>query len=96
MNARKIAAMHQVYGKVHGQTCKECPHFRRDRYHNKCEGYGISASVATDWSPHWSACFLIFDEELSFDHVPLFERLERKNGNEPIKGQISMFEEVNE
>lgn len=95
MNARKIAAMHQVYGKVHGKTCEECPHFRRDGLHYKCKAYGISLSVATDWSRHWSACFLIF-KELPSDHVPVFDRLKRKNDNEPIEGQISMFEEVNQ
>ena len=101
MMQRKNIAMYRIYGRAFEScTCADCPHLVRygtipGVLHYKCKAYGTSSSEATDWRRHWQACLLIF-KELPSDHVPLFERLTKNSDNEPIKGQISMFEEVNQ
>ena len=61
VNARKIDAMHDLFGIMEGKRCGFCPHLRRiirDRAYYKCECYGISSSQATDWAKSWMACGL--------------------------------------
>ena len=101
MNARKIAAMHQVFGKSPGHICTDCPallckegHGRR---YYKCYCYGDSASTATDWAKSWPACGL-WGQAIRRGHVALINRLkhDKRANDKPIEGQISMFEEVSE
>lgn len=99
MTERKIAAMHKEYGKAYGYKCGECPWlYRVQRYGKawyKCSYYGNSNSQATDWAKSWTACGL---HDKSIEGItPMIKRIQAKRDeNEPIKGQISMFEEVEE
>lgn len=97
MAGRKITAMHREYGKDTAHKCVNCQNFcihattSRTRY--KCMAYGVSASAATDWAKRWIACGL-YGKTLAIDCVPLIKRLTRtKKQEEPLDGQISMWEE---
>ena len=96
---RKFAAMHREFGKAHGRTCGECQHLqcsvvRSGRRFYKCRVYGISKAESTDWACRWDACMMIY-QELPSGFIPLIDRLRhsRRMKNEPVDGQISMFEE---
>lgn len=99
MNDRKFAAMHREFGKAHGRTCGECQHLqcsvvRSGRRFYKCRVYGISKAESTDWACRWDACMMIY-QELPSGFIPLIDRLRHSHRmkNEPVDGQISMFEE---
>lgn len=93
MIARKIHAMHRLYGETYGQ-CKDCPHFIEGYYHDrklfKCEAYGVTHSEATDWRKSWSACKLI-DLPLP-EERPVIDRIrgQREHIREEIPGQMEM------
>lgn len=96
MTDQKIAAMHNEYGKANGYKCGDCPWLHRVRSYGKswykCPYYGESNSQATDWSKSWTACGL--HDKCINGITPLVKRIEAKRAeNEPIDGQISMFEE---
>lgn len=79
MADRKIAAMHREYGKDHA---------------HRCAVYGVSGSAASDWAKKWTACGM-YGHPASKGDTPLFERLKhakRKADDEPLDGQISMWE----
>lgn len=60
----KSERMWQMYGKRSDKICGTCGYLiRRGPEHDpevyfKCERYGISSSVATDWRKKWIACGL--------------------------------------
>ena len=58
--ADKIGFMHDYYGEDRGHACWQCCHFERWQAGNKtvrkCNVYGISRSVATDWNASFTAC----------------------------------------
>ena len=100
MNARKIDAMHILYGKGEG-CCDECPFFCEGYYHDKklfkCSVYGMTHSEATDWRKKYEACGL--KDKPRPDDRPVIDRLRGQRilmENEQIKGQISMEEIINE
>lgn len=93
MVMRKIDLMHQQFGKTDGKFCKDCfnlaIHQWGTRYH-KCLVYGVSNSEATDWKMKYPACGMFNKEWNGNDIVRLVSR--SADENEPIKGQIGMFE----
>lgn len=100
MADRKLAAMHKEYGKAYGYTCAGCQQLVAHRFPSgrqvyKCAAYGESHSEATDWARSWPACGL-HGLPVDKDRTPLLERLKhaKRPDNEPIEGQISMFEGV--
>ncbi len=100
MSARKIEAMHREYGKDYGYKCGDCPWCYRVQGHTKgyykCAAYGNSNSEATDWAKSWPACGL---RSKSIQGItPMIKRLQcaKRPDNEPIEGQISIFDEVKE
>ena len=101
MNARKIEAMHILYGTGEG-FCDDCPFFREGWYHDrhyfKCVVYGMTHSEATDWRRKYAACGLKHKETRP-DERPVIDRLRGQKTHEEeeqIEGQISMEEILNE
>lgn len=100
MIARKIDAMHRLYGTVSGKKCGNCPHLIEGYYHDrklmKCKAYGLSHSEATDWRKKWDACRLIGlplpENGTVLDRI----RWQRERVEQQVKGQISMEEIINE
>lgn len=93
MIARKIDAMHALYGTADGQ-CRDCPHFVEGYYHDKklfkCEAYGFTHSDASDWRKSYTCCGL---KDLPLpDDGPVIDRLKRQRiyVEKPIEGQIAM------
>lgn len=93
---RKLAAMHEAYGKEPGLTCGKCPHLIRKEYgriYFKCAGYGDTNAVSTDWAKKWCACGLITKEDISL-LVPMVNQIKhmpkRKTVFEQIPGQMEM------
>ena len=93
MADKKLAAMHQEFGRAYGMKCIKCPLLKQDRRPCKCKAYGVSMSAATDWSPALEACGLCLKAELPEGFVPLFDRIKRRKrpDNTPIEGQLDMF-----
>jgi len=54
-----IIRMYEMFGKSDGK-CGNCKHFNRalyrDRKYNKCDIYGWSHSIASDFRVNWQAC----------------------------------------
>ena len=100
MNARKIDAMHILYGTGEG-FCDDCPFFCEGYYHDKklfkCSVYGMTHSEATDWRKKYAACGLKHKESRPDDR-PVIDRLRGLKSHcmdEPVEGQISMEEMLN-
>ena len=56
---KRIRAMHGLYGKTDGKTCKACIHllrFRQGTYWHKCNLSKMTKSTASDWRAGWPAC----------------------------------------
>jgi len=91
--ARKYEAMYIEYGKDTGHGCGECSNFIRSKYHGrilqKCKGYGLSNSEATDWRQSWSACGM-FNKSFA-GRKPMVDCLTRAAiDNAPIDGQLTL------
>lgn len=95
MIERRIAAMHKRYGTMYGESCKGCAHLISGDYHDKryhkCELYGLSHSVSSDWRLSWMACGM-FDYPVDMETwVPIMKLVNHTKGAEPpIEGQIEM------
>ena len=92
---RKIDAMHKLFGISPGKRCGDCQHLRTyqqgQRRWFKCELYGTSASVATDWVKKWDACGL-FDKPAPKGYRQIIKTLTNDPKKiMPIMGQIDMF-----
>ena len=93
MVAKKIDAMHALYGTADGH-CRDCPHLISGRYHDrilhKCEAYGCTHSEATDWRLKWAACGLkntpLPDERPVIDRI----RGRRDHVEEQLPGQMQI------
>ena len=94
MSVRKIEAMHYYYGYGVG-FCKDCHHFREKEYgrtYFKCLVYGDSDSEATDWRKSYIACGLI-DKPFPEGDIRIVKRIiVNRNDDEPLPGQISIFD----
>lgn len=98
MNARKIDAMHILYGLGEG-TCADCPHFEEGYYHDKklmkCSVYGMTHSEATDWRKKYPACGLKTRPFPEYDRrVIEILRRGRIRMDVPVEGQITMDEVI--
>lgn len=95
MVVRKIAAMHKLFGVTPGQKCGDCPHLRTYQHGYtrwfKCEIYGTSASVSTDWVKKWQACGL-FNKPAPKGYTSIIRTLTSEPKKiMPVEGQIDMF-----
>lgn len=91
---RKIAAMHKFFGTTPDKKCGDCPHLHTYRHGTKrwfkCEIYGESASVSTDWVKKWLACGL-FDKPAPKGYTSIIRTLKSDPKRfEPVEGQIPM------
>ena len=93
MSKRKIALMHEMFGKNEKYCCAECDHFRKIYYHDKtyrkCEVYGLTRSEATDWKASNVACGLAPDKTYMGRNIVEMVT-PHKDANEPINGQMSI------
>lgn len=77
--AQRLATMHQRHGRAaDGVTCRGCAWLVRYGHHDqrylKCERYGISRSMATDWRARWQACGLFQTSLTVAQHIARSER----------------------
>lgn len=80
---RKIDRMHELFGTLPGQKCRDCYHLKGGvNEYRKCEVYGRSASEATDWALKYDACGL-FNKPYDGD-VPIV-RLQRGDPKEEVQ-----------
>ena len=91
--ARKYEAMYIVYGKDPDHRCGQCSNFIRFEYRGmnlqKCNGYGLTHSEASDWRQFWAACGM-YNKPFEGQR-PLIECLTRKaTDNSPIEGQMKL------
>ena len=96
MVVRKIALMHLKFG-YSGGCCNECSNFGRFSYHDKkyskCSVYGITNSDASDWSGRYECCGM---KNKEWKEKPIISIVQRdKKEINPIPGQISLFESIN-
>ena len=90
MNARKIEAMHAMYGKRYGCICRDCCNMVQEDYHGrryyKCIAYGDSRGESTDWVLRYHACGLWGVPFKQIGKVPLIEVL--KHAKRPPEGPV--------
>lgn len=90
---RKITAMWDYFGMLEGCSCGDCIHLVEGTNSWKCEIYGQSASVATDWVKGWTACKAYNVQ--SINRRDIYKTLNSQVRTEaPVQldGQISMEE----
>ena len=92
---RKIERMHQLFGVCEEHKCKECCHFKKEKFHDKnyrkCLIYGDSHSQSTDWVGKYTACGL-YNKPYEGD-VEIYTIRDTQRQNEPLEGQMSLFGE---
>ena len=90
----KIDKMHHMFGTCENHICKECCHYKTERYHGKnyrkCICYGQSNSESTDWKASYTACGL-FNQPWE-DGVEIYKCGIIKDVEKPLKGQMSIFD----
>lgn len=55
----RLRAMHKMYGKAEGKTCKNCKYLLRFKMGGswmKCKLSNQTHGKATDWKAGWQAC----------------------------------------
>lgn len=99
----KIKAMHDEFGKKEGHKCKECSNLYRYNYKSimlkKCTCYGLTHSSSTDWNLNFIACGLFnkyYDGKKVIEMAPHKTRKHTEIIEEPIDGQINIFDILNE
>lgn len=94
MEGRKIEAMHKLFGVTPGQKCGDCPHlltFKQSRSWFKCEIYGDTRSVSSDWVKKWPACGL-FNKPAPKGYTSIIRTLMRDPKKiMPVEGQLDIF-----
>ena len=89
---RKIERMHELFGVIKGEKCKDCKHLHGGvNEYRKCLVYGNTRSEATDWALKYTACGL-FNQPYEGD-VPIV-RLNQGVPKEEtqIEGQMNLLE----
>lgn len=93
---RKIELMYSLFGRNEDGKCKDCQHYTKYKYHDKhyrkCEVYGITNSEASDWTGKYTACGLYPDKPYNGDREVIKISRSRKQPEQQIKGQMSLFE----
>ena len=91
---RKIQLMHQMFGISEQNKCKDCCHFITERYrgknYHKCKIYGQTNSEASDFRCSYTACGL-YNRPYDGD-VEIISIRPKKDAEEPIEGQMRLFE----
>ena len=95
MALRKLALMHQKFGRCEGHICGECSNlisgYYRGRILRKCTIYGVTHSEASDGAKRWYACGLFNG---TYTGRPIIELVKPgKDGGEPLENQISFLKE---
>ena len=96
---KNIDVMYELFGKTEGQKCKDCSNLVKHIYsrtYYKCSVFGETSSSASDWRLKYDACGY-FNKEC--DWIPVIEykkHLPRKQEEEQIKGQMSLFDKEEE
>ena len=94
MTVRKIALMHQEFGKLDGHNCGECYHFHREFYrgkkYRKCDVYGLTNSEASDWAKSYPACGCFNKEWHGKNVIELVKHSSKKGFDFPLEGQTKM------
>ena len=93
MLRRKIDLMHDLFGKIEDQKCRDCNNLACGTYHDKtlrkCRVYGLTHSEASDWRLKYTACGM-FNRE--FSGPPIIKRIRQFGKVVPVQldGQIEM------
>ena len=95
MALRKLALMHQKFGRCESHICGECSNLisvcYAGRILRKCTIYGVTHSEASDWAKRWYACGLFNG---TYTGRPIIELVKPGNdGGEPLENQISFLKE---
>ena len=98
MALRKLALMHQQFGRCEGHICGECSNLISGRYRGrilrKCRVYGLTHSEASDWAKRWAACGIFNGVYTGRPIIELVKPCKLGNpGTEPLDNQISLLEE---
>ena len=94
MNEKKISKMHGQHGKIEGKICKDCPNLKRYTHHytrkkyRKCEAYGVTSSIASDWAEKYPACGLHGEDIHQIAGYVTFVESEK---TKTIEGQLSLI-----
>jgi hypothetical protein len=95
---RKLAAMHRAYGTDPLHKCGTCGNLTRNTYNRvyfKCEIYGNSSSVATDWAMSWAACGMYNKPLPAYQRtmINILKHAKRKSEvYERAEGQMDIFD----
>lgn len=86
---RKIDRMHEIFGVLEGEKCKNCYHLLGEKgTYRKCEIYGDTASEATDWALSWTACKM-WNNPYCGD-IPVIKGTKRYKEEAQVPGQMSL------
>ena len=95
MTARKIEAMHAMYGVEPGEKCRDCCNFgsyTQYRTWYKCAAYGDRHGASTDWAGRYMACGLFnvpFENMKTRTMIQMLKHAPRSE-TETVEGQIKM------
>ena len=91
--AKKIEKMYELFGREWGQKCKTCRHLSGGaNQYKKCEVYGNTASVATDWAQSVEACGLWNKEYKGGVPIVSLVRGGARKDDLQVPGQMSFLE----
>jgi len=91
-----IMRMYELFEKTEQQICGDCKHFNRAVYRgakfNKCDIYGWSHSIASDFRVNWTACGHFNKDKPPFETRSVMETYRPSKEQENIDGQIGINE----
>lgn len=91
-----ISTMYRLFGKDESHKCKECSNLFKKTYsrsYYKCDVYGSSSSVATDWRCGWTACGM-FNREWDGYKIKDYKKHEPRGNpdEEQLHGQMTIYD----
>lgn len=98
---RKIDEMHRRFGVLPDKRCEDCSNLIKGRYHDmflrKCTVYGATHSEASDWRKKYVARVMYCKEWKGTEIIKLrYISDTQKPLEQPLDGQIDLFEKVKE
>ena len=98
MTARKIEAMHRIFGEIPDKRCEDCSNLIKGQYHTmylrKCTIYGATHSAASDWRKKYVACGMYNREWHGNDIIRTLAATPREAEQMmPLEGQMTIMEE---
>ena len=97
MSEKKIDAMHRLFGKSPGFTCRECKNLlhiqANSKLVSKCAIYGDTRSEASDWVQKWCACGKLNEDYRGQPVIKITEtwrKRKEKQPDEPLPGQMTL------